>query len=362
MQPALDETQAMLRDSIRGFLAREAPFARVRELERAGEADADLWAALHKSGWLALPFPAGQGGEGVGLVEVAIVVEELARRAALVPYAETMISALALRRAGEAKAAARAADEIVAGRMSIAPALLEASDSWTATPQTKASDGRLEGEKLFVDYAAAATHHLVSAVGDAGAGGLWLVARGEGVEAEPQQHIGQTPKSRVTYRSAPAEPAGGPGAYQELVRMGRATSAVQCVASAAVALEMTLGYVANRVQFGRPIATFQAVQHHCADMAIMVDSARFLAYEAAWNLDRGESSDEQIAVAKNWAARTAEEVTILAHQLHGGIGVTEEYDLNFFSRRAKDRALAWGTASECLALVAATADSPEEWV
>src|SRR5205823_9971223 len=118
---------------------------------------------------------------------------------------------------------------------------------------------------------------------------------------------------------------------------------VACLGYAQKAFDMALDYVKNRVQFGRPLGSFQAVQHHCANMAIQLQAARFMAYEAAWAVGEGSSTSEQVALGKAFAARSAIEVTALAHQLHGGIGITAEYDLHFFGRRAKERAMAWGT-------------------
>ena len=125
---------------------------------------------------------------------------------------------------------------------------------------------------------------------------------------------------------------------------------------------MTVEYTSSRVQFGQPIGSFQAVQHHCANMATMVEASRFLAYEAVWAIDKDVATDEQIALAKACASRTVSEVTMQAHQLHGGIGIVEEYDLHFFSLRGKERALSWGSAEECLAIVAGSVEKEEDWL
>jgi alkylation response protein AidB-like acyl-CoA dehydrogenase len=171
--------------------------------------------------------------------------------------------------------------------------------------------------------------------------------------------IARTPQASVSYRTAPAARAGSARALTELVRLGCILSSVQCLGAAAQALEMSVAYVKERVQFGRPLGSFQAVQHHCADMAIMVEATRFLVYELLWRCDTGPVSEERIALVKAQAARAATEVTLLAHQLHGGIGVAEEYDLHFFSRRAKERSLAWLSQRESLLRVAETVDRVE---
>jgi 3-oxocholest-4-en-26-oyl-CoA dehydrogenase beta subunit len=125
---------------------------------------------------------------------------------------------------------------------------------------------------------------------------------------------------------------------------------------------MTIGYVRNRFQFGRPLGAFQAVQHHCADMATAVEQARFLIYEAIWKLQHGAARPEDIALAKAVASRTGVFVTMQAHQLHGGMGVTDEYPLHFYSRRAKERSVAWGSEHESLRVLAGSVDAAEEWI
>ena len=130
----------------------------------------------------------------------------------------------------------------------------------------------------------------------------------------------------------------------------------------AQALDQTVAYAKVREQFGVPIGSFQAVRHHGANMAARVASARLLAFEALSALDRGRASDEQVALAKASASLAAPEVTMLAHQIHGGNGVIEENDLYFFTLRGKERSLAWGTAEECLAVAAGAIERPEDWL
>ena len=146
-----------------------------------------------------------------------------------------------------------------------------------------------------------------------------------------------------------------------LLQLSRLLASVQALGYMQRAFDMTADYVKNRVQFGRPIGSFQAVQHHVANMAILLEATRFLAYEAAWMFGERQREAEQIATVKAWTSKAAVEVTALAHQLHGGIGVTEEYDLHFFTLRAKERAVAWGTPAECLGEVATSIERRTDW-
>ena len=318
-----------------------------------------LWEYLQGAGFLALPFAEAHGGEGGELTDTAVVLEELTRRACIIPFLETTASALAIERHAEAALAGEVVRGVIGGAITIAPALQGATPGNGASPRVEG--GALTGERRFVDYGADVTHHLVEATED-GEPGLYLVdARGEGVATEPLSTIARTPLAHCTYNGAPVRRAGNAEALRFLRNAGRALCAVQCVGNAQQALDMTVEYVGMRVQFGRPIGSFQAVQHHCANMATQTLGARFLTYQAVWRLDQGIAADRQIAKAKALASRAATEVTMQAHILFGGIGYTEEYDLHFFSRHGKERALAWGSADECLRLAADTIDEVRPW-
>jgi alkylation response protein AidB-like acyl-CoA dehydrogenase len=165
----------------------------------------------------------------------------------------------------------------------------------------------------------------------------------------------------VRYQEVAAERIADAGALESLVRLGRALASVQCVGAMQQALDMTVAYANVREQFGTTIGSFQAVRHHCANMAIRVASARMLAYEALDSIDRGVATDASVATAKVAASRAAPEVTMLAHQIHGGNGVIEENDLYFYTLRAKESSLAWGTVDDCLDIVAAQVHAESDW-
>jgi alkylation response protein AidB-like acyl-CoA dehydrogenase len=146
-----------------------------------------------------------------------------------------------------------------------------------------------------------------------------------------------------------------------LTEVATVLAGVQLLGYAQFALDLTVDYVRDRFQFSRPLGTFQAVQHRCADMATMVEATRFLTYETVWKVHRGAATTYDLAVAKAAASRTAVFATMEAHQLHGGIGVTEEYPLQFYSRRVKERSLAWGSQHASLLEIARFVDHDEDW-
>jgi alkylation response protein AidB-like acyl-CoA dehydrogenase len=337
MNPTLDETQLLLRDTLRHYLEAEVPFSRIRDHEESGKPDEALWSALIEQGWIGSAFSEAIGRGSGSLVEAGLIVEELARRAALVPGVEVIAATAALSHHG-GETGANTAREVLAGSCRPVPAVAESGDD----------SSRIEAE---VD-GAGKLH-----------GGLFLVASDDAaVSLESTPCMGRTPQSSVRYQGAAAERVGDADAVAFLINLARTLTAVQIVGCMQQSVEMTVAYTNVREQFGRPIATFQAVQHHGANMAMHTESNRFLCYEALEALERGDATDEQVAILKTSASRSVPEVTMLGHQLHGGKGFIEENDLYFFTIRGKDRALAWGSAEECLAIVAENAEGKARWL
>jgi alkylation response protein AidB-like acyl-CoA dehydrogenase len=272
-----------------------------------------------------------------------------------------MACAVAVLQSGVASVAQGVAGAVQSGAMTLAPALLERSDRYGETSAT-VEDGRLNGVKKFVDFGQSCSHHLVHAIGAEGAG-LYLVAAGAPeVRCLPLDTTGRTPQAHVEYRGAPTTFAGDVACFERLMQIGTILCCAQLLGCAQKALDLAVDYVGGRVQFGRPLGTFQAVQHHCADMATAVEATRVLVYEATWKVERGEATATDLAFAKAAASRTGVFVTTQSHQLHGGIGVTDEYPLQLYSRRAKERSVAWGSLHESLLAIAGTVERDEAWV
>jgi len=352
----LSDTQGLLQETVRAYLEAEVPYDRIRELEKEGASDRLLWKAMVEQGWLGLPFAEKLGGGGGSLVDVGLLVEEFSRRAAIVPLLEVIAAGRILQQQGRDDLV----EAILTGDAVPVPAVFEGGGATTA-PALACHGGALTGQKTFVDYGHFATHHVVAAASEEGAG-LYLVdASAPGVQCEPLRSIGRTPVCHVHYQEVAAERIAGAESLAALVRLGRALAAVQCVGAMQQALDMTVAYANVREQFGTTIGTFQAVRHHCANMSIRVASARLLAYEALDAIDRGQATDALVATAKVSASRAAPEVTMLAHQIHGGNGVIEENDLYFYTLRAKESSLAWGTVDDCLDVVAAQVHHDSDW-
>ena len=129
---------------------------------------------------------------------------------------------------------------------------------------------------------------------------------------------------------------------QRAMQRASVASCCEMVGGAQQVLEMTVSYCKQRVQFGRPIGSFQAIQHYCANMATDIDGAGLVTYQAAWMISRGLNCDLEIAIAKSWTGNVYRRTTAISHQIHGAIGITMDYDLHFYSRRAKTAEVTFG--------------------
>ncbi len=368
MDFALSEQQVLLQKAARDFLKSECPFSKVREIEesRTGH-DPALWRKIAELGWVGLALPEAYGGAGLGLVDLAVLFEEIGRAAAPVPMLPAVVGGLLILESGPEAKRAELLPAIASGERIPSPAVEEpgvVNDPRFIEMRASPASGRylLSGSKLFVPYAHIADPLIIAARTGGQAGdpeGLTLftlVNPTSRVRFQALKTIAGDRQFRVDFEDVPlsaSEILGDrDGAYTPLRRtMDKATvlGCAQLVGGADRELEMTAEYTRGRVQFGRAIGTFQAVQHRLADMFIDVQAARWTTYQAVWRLDAGLPADRELAVAKFITGRACGRVAFSAQQLHGGIGVDMDYDLQFFYRREKALELQFGTPSAHLA-------------
>ena len=367
MDMGLSEIQQMLKNSAREFLAQESPLTLVREMEDddRGFTD-DLWRQVSSLGWTGIPFPEQYGGTGGSFLDLAVLVEEMGRALLPGPYFATVVlGGLTVLDAGSAAQKDYILPGVCAGSTRLTLALTEPSattEAWGIEATYNSGFGyNLFGTKLFVPDAHAADIIIVAArdasyKGDNPEEGITLFlvpADSPDISIEQISTIGGERLCEVRLNGVPVPDEsvlGEVGKGWPIVEraLARATAAhcVQMVGGAGAVLDMTVDYVKQRTQFGRPVGSFQAVQHHCANMATDVEGARQIAYQAAWAIAEGMPARREVAMAKAWCSRAYQRVCSLGHQCHGAIGFTMEHNLQLYTRRAKVQELSYGNVHD----------------
>lgn len=325
MQFAFTEEQAMIAETARGFFAEGATSERTRAAMAANGVDRALWESFaHTMGLAGVALPAAFGGAGLGMVETAIVAEAAGATVAALPFLASGVLA----------GSAVAAGGSDAQRTDRLPALANGTQIASFVELATPADGdRLSGEGL-------APHGVVADVFVvAFDGGVGLVAAGaEGVVVEALATMDATrPLARVTLAGAVVERLADPAVAVATAKAhGAVALAADSLGGAQALLDRTVAYAQTRIQFGRPIGSFQAVKHRLADMMVVIEQARSAVYWAACAIDEG-SPDAALAVhsAKAFACDAYFDCAAAAIQLHGGIGFTWEHDAHLFFKRAQ---------------------------
>jgi alkylation response protein AidB-like acyl-CoA dehydrogenase len=359
MDLTLSLEQDGLRRSAQAFLNERCPITLVRRLGRP-ESDGDaleLLRAACELGWAGLALPTSLGGGGGNLVDQAVLVEQLGRALFPTLLASSTSAALTIAAAATPAQAANLLPRILDGS-------LPAAVSWPDAPglgvRLSVDAGRpvVRGDAGVVADAMTASWLVVPAQPADGGGLLLAVIATDqpGIHCRRTLTLDGARHAEVSFSEASIRPehileGGISSPRAALAGSLRAATALQCVEMvgvASAAFAMTTEYVTNRYQFGRPIASFQAVQHHVADMATLLDAARLAAYQAVWCCAEGRDGAREVALAKVAANQAARDVTLMAHQLHGGIGFSTEHPLHLFSDRAAAAMLSLGTTDDHL--------------
>ena len=364
MDLSLTEAQQTLKDTARAFLERECPTTLVRAMEEDERGyPTDLWERMASLGWMGIPFPKRFGGSDGSLTDLAVLLEEFGR--ALVPgpfFNSIAVTGLTILDAGSYNQKRTLLPRIADGSLIATAALLESDgrhrpESVQLSAQRRGDRLILNGTKMFVEYADSADLMLVPARAENGKVVMLIVEHSvEGVSLTPLNSIARDRQFAVHFDNAllPHDmdyyglllgERDGEAVLKRALDRAALLHCAQSVGAAQHVLEMTVEYTKQRVQFGRAIATFQAVQHTCADMVIAIDSARLATYEAITRIEDGQPADKEIALAKILTNHAYKWTTLAAQQVHGGIGFMEEYDLQLWTRRAKVAELKFGASS-----------------
>ena len=366
MDLGLNEQQELLKNAARDFLENECPETLVREMEEddAGYSP-ELWSKMAEQGWQGLLVPEEHGGVGFDFLDLCVLIEEFGRALVPGPFMSTVLGgALPLMVAGSDEQKAEFLPSIASGDLIFTLALTEPSarfdeEGVQAEATVSGNDVTLNGTKLFVADANVADYLVVAARSAAGITLAIVPTDQDGVEVTQLQTIARDKQCEVKLNNASGQLLGAEGAGWELLQpVIQHYTVAECaylVGLAQMDFEISVDYAKERVQFGRPIGSFQAIQHKCADMVTDVDGSRFIMYKAAWSLASEQPADDTrmaVNMAKAWCSEATRRVVAHGQQIHGGIGFTKDYKIQLYFRRQKRAELAFGDADHHRELVA----------
>jgi len=365
MDLALSEEQEMLRTMARDFLTDKFPKTVVKEIEESEQGySPELWKEMAELGWMGLVFPEKYGGSDMNFLDLAVLLEEMARACLPGPFFSTVIlGGLPILDIGSEEQKQEYLPRIASGELIFTLALTEPSARYEAAAiEVKAvadKDGYiLNGTKLFVPDAHIADYMLCVARTSDGAkpeDGITIFVvdtKSSGISCTVLKTIANDKLCEVVFDQVKVpkenilgELNQGWGEVQKIIERSAAAKCCEMVGYIQQALDMTVEYAKERKQFDRPIGSFQVIQHYCVDMATDVEGTRLSAYQAAWMLSEGLPCTQEVAIAKTWAGEACQRVMALAHQIHAAIGVTIDHDLQYYTRRAKAAEVTFGDAS-----------------
>jgi alkylation response protein AidB-like acyl-CoA dehydrogenase len=373
MDFGFSEEQEMLRSSARDFLAKEAPMTYVRKMmdDEVGFT-AELWKKMADLGWMGLILPEQYGGSGLDFVDLIVVLEEMGRVVLPGPFFSTVVlGGVAVLDGGSAALKDALLPKLASGELRVTLAQLEPSGRWDADGiqlAAKADGGGfvLSGTKLFVPDAHTADHLVVAGrtPGSSGTDGisLFLVdAKAPGITTTQLKTMDQTRKLGEVVLKDVRVPAdrvlGGVGQgwalLDRVIDRGKVGLCAEMCGGAQRVLEMSVDYAKVREQFGKPIGSFQAIQHKCANMLVEVESSKSVTYYAAWAVANGVAEAPlAAAMAKAYCSDAYRHVSGEGIQIHGGIGFTWEHDMHIYFKRAKSSEVTFGDATWNRELVA----------
>ena len=357
MALVLNEEQTMLRDSARGLIGDKAPVSHLRHLRDTQDETGfsrDLWKTFAEMGFSGLLVPEEFGGSGLGCVEAGVVMEEIGRNLMPSPFlATSVLAASALAQGGSAAQKSEHLPKVADGSLLAALAIDEGAKHrplMTRMQAVRSGNGfRLEGDKAFVVDGHAADLLIVTARTAGSAGerdGLTLFLvdpRARGIEIERTAMVDSHNAARIKFESVEVNADGvlgevdqGGGLLEGVLNIGRGAVASEMVGVAEGVFGRTVSYLKERRQFGKAIGEFQALQHRAAQLYIEIEITRAAVLKALQALDKdAANAASAVAVAKARAGSTATLAVQEGVQMHGGMGMTDQFDIGFFMKRAR---------------------------
>ncbi|HXZ36508.1 MAG TPA: acyl-CoA dehydrogenase family protein [Thermodesulfobacteriota bacterium] len=358
----LSDESKMLKSNAEKFMKEKSPSSFVKNIlkEEKGFSEA-LWKEMAGLGWLGLIYAEPYGGSGGNFFDLFVLFEEMGKAVFPSPFfCSAVFAGLLINEAGNESVKKAYLPGIIEGKKILTVGLQNEQFFYDyQKPALEArGDGkdsfRIRGTRLLVPYAHVADETLVCAKvmkGPRSSGSTLFItkAKDAGIQLTPLNTITGEKSFAVTYADYPASSKdilgslGKGAAYVEKVMPKLiALKCGEMVGGLSKVVDMTVDYVKQRVQFGKPLGVLQVVQHYCADMTTLLDTARMIAYQAASLISAGLPCAKEVAMAKAWCSDAYKRATQVAHQLHGGIGFTEEHDLHLYYKHAKALEMEFG--------------------
>lgn len=350
------EEQEMLRNSARDFLSTECDKQKVREIEDSEEGySPEIWAKMAELGWQGLMIPEEYDGMGMGLMDLVVVFEEIGRNILPSPFLATVaLGTPPIVDAGPEEMKKEILPKVAVGEAILTMALTEPSAGYTADcVEMKAEDKGdsfvLNGTKLFVEFASASDYMVVVARTKGGSDpedGITLLlvgSKSNGIKIQPFATTGADKQCEVAFDNVSVPKSNVIGEVdkgwpivEKTLKVATTAKLAEMVGGMQAAVDMCVAYAKERVQYGRPIGSFQAMQHMLADMHTRMFMSQNIVYEAAWMVAEGiEGHENKLAVAKAWCNEAYKKVAEDGVHAHGAIGTTRDHDMSLYYRRAK---------------------------
>ena len=365
MDLSLSEEQEMLKKMAHDFLSDKFPKTVVKEIEESEQGYLpELWQEMADLGWMGLVLPEKYGGGDMGFLDLAVLLEEMGWACLPGPFFSTVIlGSLPILDIGSEEQKEQYLPKIASGESIFTLALTEPSAKYDATSikLTATADKDtyiINGTKLFVpdahiaDYILCVARTSEQAKPEDGITIFIVDTKSPGISTTVLKTIAHDKLCEVVFNQVKipkknilGEVNQGWSEVKKIIERAAVAKCCEMVGGMQKVLEMTVDYAKERKQFGRPIGSFQVIQHYLADMVTDVEGTRLSTYQAAWMVSQGLPCTEQVAIAKAWAGQASERVLASAHQIHGAIGITIDYDLQYYTRRAKAAEVTFGDAS-----------------
>ena len=364
MDLGFTEEQEMLRKTARDFLQTECPTTLVKEMADDEQGyTTELWGKMAELGWMGLALPEEYDGMGMSFLDLSVLLEEMGRACLPGPFFSTVVlGGFAIIEAGNEEQKKDLLPKIAAGEVILAMALTEPSASYDPASVTVQAvpdkdDYVISGTKLFVenahiaDYMVCVTRTKDGSSAEDGITMFLVDGKSPGISTTVLKTIAGDKQCEVIFdnvrvpkKNILGELDKGWPVMAKMLEMAAVAKCAEMVGGAQAALDMSVAYAKERIQFGRPIGSFQAIQHHCANMVTDVDGSRFITYQAAWKVSEGLPATMEVSMAKAWVSEAYRRVTQLGHQIHGGIGFCMDHDMPLYFKEAKAAESTFGNA------------------